>query len=135
MEALQTTLWIVALAILSAGPVLTLAFLWSRSAQLPGVLKYTVVSVVACSVAFWLVFFAWDYILELRFHQIVPDGSWTHAEEVRWSEAERRVVDSYFGDGGRNVAALFVPLPLVAYSLVVWLIAWFTGRAARDRAV
>jgi hypothetical protein len=129
---LQSALWFVAVAILAAGPVLTLVLLRSRGAALRGILKYTVVSVVACSVAFWLAFFAWDYVLELRFRQIVPDGSWTPAEEAEWSEAERRIVDPYFGDGGRNVAALLIPMPLVVYSSLVWLIAWFIS-AARER--
>jgi hypothetical protein len=135
MEALQIALWFVGVAILAAGPVLTLVLLRSRGTALPGILKYTVVSVVACSLAFWLSFFAWDYVLELRFRQIVPNGSWTPAEEATWSEAERQIVDQYFGDGGRNVAALFIPMPLVVYSSLVWLIARFISSAARERAV
>jgi hypothetical protein len=62
-------------------------------------------------------------MLEARFYDIAPGGSWSSADELSWSAEERRVVDSYFGDGGRNVFALFVPLLIAIYSSAVWWLA------------
>lgn len=122
MELLRDTLQVGALGILVAGPACILGLWWFRMASPPTFAKFIVMSVAICSVAFWIVFLLAEAILALQFHAIVPDGSWTPTDEARWTDSERRVVGTYFGDGGRNVFALFVSIPLLLYSTALWVI-------------
>lgn len=63
-------------------------------------------------------------------YQIAPldrngDGFWTPDEEATWTKEDRRNMDSYFGDGGRNVfAAIIFPTFSAAYSLAVVTVYW-----------
>jgi hypothetical protein len=97
--------------------------------------KFALVSVACCTVGFWALFILSEHILELQFRNIVPDGSWTPTDEAAWTDSERRVVAAYFGDGGRNIFALFVPLPLLLISAVLWAITRALYAVARRRAV
>jgi hypothetical protein len=135
MELLRHTLQVSALAILVVGPACILGLWWFRTAFPPSLAKFTVTSVAGCAVAFWALFLLSDHILELQFRDIVPDGSWTPADEAAWTDAEQRVVAAHFGDGGRNVFALFVPVPLLLYSTVLWVITRALHAATRRRAV
>lgn len=69
----------------------------------------------------------YDWYLE---QQIAPldrngDGFWTLDEEATWTKEDRRNMDSYFGDGGRNVfAAIIFPAFSATYSLAVVTIYW-----------
>src|SRR2546422_2657253 len=123
MDLLQHALRVTSLAILIAGPACLLATWYFRTTRVPTIGKYVLASVALCTVAFWLVFLFADYILERQFHEIVPSGEWTPSDELTWTDSQRRVVEAYFGDGGRNVFALFAPLLLSLYSVALWAIA------------
>ena len=135
MELLRDTLQVSALAILGAGPACILGVWWFRTARPPALAKFIVASVAGCTIAFWALFLLSERILELQFRNIVPDGSWTPTDEAGWVDSERRVVAAYFGDGGRNVFALFVSMPLLLYSTALWAIARALYVATRRRAV
>jgi hypothetical protein len=122
MELVRDILQVAALGILVAGPACILGVSWFRMASPPTFAKFIVMAVAICSVAFWIAFLLAEAILELQFHAIAPDGSWTPTDEAGWTDSERRVVATYFGDGGRNVFALFVAIPLVLYSTALWVI-------------
>jgi len=135
MEIMQYIAGLMTQAILAAGPPFILGLWWFRTARPPGFAKFIVVSVASCAVAFWALFLLADHILELQFREVVPGDSWTPADETAWTDSQRRVVAAYFGDGGRNVFALFVPLPLLLYSTVLWAITRALHLAIRRRAI
>lgn len=123
MQSLRFAIGIAALMVLSVGPIALLALWRLRASRLPSLTKYTLVSMVGVTACFWMLFMLSEYILELQFRAIVPLGEWTLAQEALWTPAQHRVVEAYFGDGGRNVFALFAPSLLLPYSFVVWLVA------------
>jgi hypothetical protein len=135
MEFLRFILQASGLAILVVGPAGILGAWWFRTARPPTWAKFTIVSVVVCTVAFWAVFLVSEHLLELQFRDIAPDGSWTPSDEAAWTAAERRVAETYFGDGGRNVFAVFVSVPLLLYSTVLWTVTRTLHAFARRRAV
>lgn len=54
------------------------------------------------------------------------DGSWSDYEIATWSEEDHKNMDSYIGDGGRNVfAAIIFPMFSLAYSFIFASIYWF----------
>jgi hypothetical protein len=61
------------------------------------------------------------------------DGFWSAEETLTWSISEQRYVDSYIGDGGRNVFAVIIfPVFSLVYSLLAsllyLLVAWLLSR-------
>jgi hypothetical protein len=134
VDALRFWLQIGALAIIAAGPPSILTFWYLRIARLPTFVAYAAVSAIACGGVYWLLFYLAEYVLELQFREIVPGGEWTDADALAWTVSERRVVDTYFGDGGRNVFALVVPFLLLAYSMLLWILARGFYAAFRRRA-
>ena len=138
MVAVYTVASGIALAVLAFGPPLVLAAWCLRSRRLPRFIFYVPTSIVICTIAFAVAFLAADRALETRFHEIAPGGSWTAADEAAWSPEEQQVKRAYFGDGGRNVFALFTPIILFVYSLGVWATAgaakFALTRWRRDRA-
>jgi hypothetical protein len=135
MDVLRHALQVSALAILLVGPAFVLAFWWLRAPRIPTVAKYTATSVMGCTALFWMLFLLADYILELQFHDIVPDGSWTEADENAWTPSQRRIVEAHFGDGGRNIFALFAPILFLLYSVGLWAVARILCVAVRRRSV
>ena len=134
MDILRYWLQIGAHAVLLVGPPFILALWTFRTSRLPGVFKYTLCSVGACTAVYWLLFLTADYILDLQFQELIPDNEWTPSDELAWTESERRVVSAYFADGGRNVLALFAPVILLANSLLFWILARVFAGFIRRRA-
>lgn len=120
MELLRDLLTRGALAALFFGPPCVLGVWWFRTARPPGFVPFVVTSVLVSAAVFWTAFPFAEQILELQFQRVVPDQFWTEADEAAWTPSDRQVVAAYFGDGGRSVFALFVPLPLLLYSIALW---------------
>lgn len=86
-----------------------------------------VISATLMSAAVIVRWLGYDWYLE---QQIAPldrngDGVWTPDEEATWTQEDKRNMDAYFGDGGRNVfAAIIFPAFSAAYSLAVVTIYW-----------
>ncbi len=82
----------------------------------------------------WL---GYDWYLE---QQIAPldrngDGVWTPDEEATWTSEDKRNMEAYFGDGGRNVfAAILFPAFSTAYSLMVAGMYWWLMAVKQRRA-
>jgi hypothetical protein len=123
-----------ALIVLLAGPILILLKWGPGSSRISGFLKYVVGSVIACTAVYWLLFYAADSILDVQFRKVVPNGEWTDADELAWTDADRRVVAAHFGDGARNVFALFAPVLLLANSIFSWVIVRGFRRSRDHRA-
>lgn len=121
MDTFRHGLQLAALVVLMIGPLLILSLRGPKDSRWPGLLKYLVGSVAVCTAAYWLLHFSAGYILDTQFREVVPSGEWTYSDELRWTDAERRVVAAHFGDGGRNVLALFAPIILLANACVVWV--------------
>jgi hypothetical protein len=68
-----------------------------------------------------------DWYLDVKIAQLDRngDGFWSDSETKTWSPDEQKLMDSYIGDGGRNVfAAIIFPFLSVAYSILVALLFW-----------
>jgi hypothetical protein len=120
LGTLRVLLMMAGLAVLAVGPVAIFTLkhlLWRRAT---GFLSFLLVAVVVCSAAYWVLFSAAEYVLYQQFQSVVPEGEWSPTDEASWTDSQRRVVDSYFGDGGRNVLALLAPLLLAANAMAVW---------------
>ena len=71
-----------------------------------------------------------EYRLEKRFEalDLNGDGVYTPAETAGWTEAERRLRDRYYGDGGRKIFRWFMyPAMVTAYVVLVYLLAHLVG--------
>ena len=56
------------------------------------------------------------------------DGFWSQNETESWTPDEQKTMDSYIGDGGRNVfAAIIFPIFSLAYSTVMASIYWLVA--------
>jgi hypothetical protein len=56
------------------------------------------------------------------------DGFWSQNETENWTPDEQKTMDSYIGDGGRNVfAAIIFPIFFFAYSTVMASIYWLVA--------
>lgn len=122
LETLQNAAWASAFGTVLLGPPAIL-LLWSkRTGSLPRFLAFVACASLAVALLFWAQFWFYDLVIEWRFEELVPGGSWTSYDEATWSEADRRVYNAYFGDGGRNVFALFAPIPILIYVSMTWLV-------------
>jgi hypothetical protein len=104
-----------------------------------GVKGFVLAFVISAGLMSGTVVFQWlsyDWYLE---QQIAPldrngDGVWTPDEEAAWTKEDRRNMDAYFGDGGRNVfAAIIFPLFSAAYSFAIVAIYWLVTAVKHRR--
>jgi hypothetical protein len=98
--------------------------------RLQGVKGFALAVVISAALMSGAVIIQWvgyDWYLE---QQIAPldrnsDGVWTPDEEATWTKEDKRNMDAYFGDGGRNVfAAIIFPSFSAVYSLTVVTMCW-----------
>ena len=108
------------LAVLALGPPVVLAIWRVRAGRIPGFFVFVLASVVICTLLFAVLFGVGEHALERRFLEVAPGGSWSAADEASWTPEEQRIVRSYFGDGGRNVFALFSPAVFAVSSAAAW---------------
>lgn len=122
IELARTVASLLMIGAIFAGPPALLLFWTRRAANYPRLVPFLLGATCALTALVWPSFAASEWLLELQFLEVVPGGSWTEADEARWSVDERRIVRAYFGDGGRNVLALFAPPLLALYSALSWLL-------------
>jgi hypothetical protein len=106
-----------------------------RFQGIKGFILAVVISTVLMSIVVIIQWLGYDWLLEQK---ITPldrngDGLWAPDEEATWTKEDRRNIDFYFGDGGRNVFAVFVfPALSAVYSLAIatfyWLVMAFKKR-------
>jgi hypothetical protein len=123
------------LALLSV-PVVVCIWIRKRIRGFKGFALSFAISAALMSGAIIVQWIGYDWYLE---QQIAPldrngDGFWTSDEESTWTKEDRRNMDSYFGDGGRNVfAAIIFPAFSATYSLAVVTIYWLFMAAKQRR--
>jgi hypothetical protein len=76
-----------------------------------------------------------DWYLEAKVAELDRDGDgfWSDNETESWTQDEQKTMDSYIGDGGRNVFSVIIfPIFSFIYSIAVasiyWLVAIFRLR-------
>ena len=63
------------------------------------------------------------------------DGIWSNQEMESWTEDDHNTMNRYYGDGGRNVFAVFIfPIFSLVYSLFVTAIYWAVANKRRKNA-
>ena len=82
-------------------------------------------------VTLWLTYDLYlAYKLDLL--DINGDGTWSNKEMESWTEEDHNNLKRYYGDGGRNVFAVFIfPIFALVYSFLVTAIYWFIANRAR----
>ena len=91
------------------------------------VVGLSTVSMSSTVVALWL---GNDWHLETEVAKLDRngDGFWSKNETESWTPDEQKTMDSYIGDGGRNVfAAIIFPIFSFAYSIIVASIYWLVA--------
>ena len=124
------------LVALLAVPVVVCFVIRKRFQGVQGFALAVVISAALLSGAVIVQWLSYGWYLE---QQIAPldrngDGVWTPEEEATWTEEDKRNMDTFIGDGGRNVfAAIVFPVLSAAYSLTVVTVYWIFMAVKRRR--
>ena len=74
-----------------------------------------------------LLWFGYSIYLEILISPLDRngDGFWSPEDEATWTEQDRKNMDTFFGDGGRNVFAVFIfPIISLLFSFSVMTLCW-----------
>lgn len=78
---------------------------------------------------------AFNWSLESKIETLDRDGNgvWSQQETDTWTEEDHKNMDTYIGDGGRNVFAVIIfPIVALIYSLLIvslyWMFAWWVQK-------
>ena len=134
----MTTFQILHIAVYIVLSCVPVAVAYTVRKRLTGLVGFGLVVVLSSVLMSGVVIVQWlgyDSYLEAK---IAPldrngDGSWSDDEIATWSEEDHKYMDSYIGDGGRNVfAAIIFPVFSLAYSFIVasiyWLVIYIRSR-------
>ncbi|GAA6136245.1 hypothetical protein NBRC116188_30360 [Oceaniserpentilla sp. 4NH20-0058] len=134
MEFIQA-LYIGLYAVLLVVPFCVAYYFRKRFTGILSLLSVIAISAILMSgivIAQWL---GYDWYLGYKIAPLDRDGDgiWSADEAATWPPEDHKNMDSYIGDGGRNVfAAIIFPLFSLVYStaatLFYWLIAWLVSR-------
>lgn len=108
-------------------PILLSVLVRKKFARLGGFLITIVLSSVLMSSTVIATWWFFDFRLEKKIAVLDRDGDgfWNPEEEASWTEDEKRNMEVYIADGGRNVfAAIIFPIFSVVYSFMVVGVYW-----------
>ncbi|WP_438463450.1 hypothetical protein [Marinomonas sp. PE14-40] len=92
-----------------------------------GFAKGVVFSTLIMSVIGIALWFGYSIYLEILISPLDRngDGLWTPEEETTWTEQDRKNMDTFFGDGGRNIFAVFIfPILSLLFSFSIMTLYW-----------
>lgn len=130
---------IITFLVLLMMPLICCVFVGKRFQGFSGLAISVVAAALIMSSLVLIQWLSYDWYLE---QQITPldrngDGFWTNDERATWTDQDRKNMEVYFGDGGRNVFALMIfSVFSIVYSLLIgagyWLIVAIRSRHSKN---
>ena len=113
-----------------SAPVFICFLIRKRSIRFRAWLTSFVISWGIMAVTVFALWLGYDLYLSYKMGllDIDGDGIWSNQEMESWTEEDHNIMKRYYGDGGRNVFAVFIfPIFSLAYSLLVTVVYWLVA--------
>ncbi|ELP5730762.1 hypothetical protein ABMX92_18250 [Vibrio vulnificus] len=110
-----------------SAPVFVCLLVRKRSIRFKAWLTSFIVSWGFMVLAVFVLWLGYDLYISYKMGllDIDGDGMWSNQEMESWTEDDHNTMKRHFGDGGRNVFALFIfPILSLLYSLLVTVMYW-----------
>ena len=117
-----------------SSPILICILVRKKSVRFKAWLVAFIISWVVMAITVFALWLGYDLYLsyKLELLDIDGDGSWSNKEMETWTEEDHNTMKRYFGDGGRNVFAVFIfPIFSLVYSLLVTAMYWLIANKIR----